>query len=189
MTVTPENEIAVAVGVPNGAREGTIRLGLTTRLSRALIGALGVATFAIVTADVWRIAALRLAAACLAAIGGCMGTLILAHGLMERAPHRRVREQAILFNIVTLITVSFGILALYAAVFLMSLGAAVLMIEPSVMSGQIGHGSKFGDYMRRSLLASALATVGGAFGGALESDAAVREATYAYRHHDSRAPS
>jgi hypothetical protein len=64
---------------------------LTTRLSRAMIGALGVATFTIVTADVWRIAS----------------------GL------------------------------------------------------------------------AALATVGGAFGGALESDTAVREATYAYRHHQS----
>jgi hypothetical protein len=53
------------------------------------------------------------------------------------------------------------------------------------MSAQIGHRSDFADYVRLALLAGALATVGGAFGGALESDTAVREATYAYRHHQS----
>jgi uncharacterized membrane protein len=162
---------------------------LTTRLSRAMVGALGVATFTIVTADVWRIAsglaAPRMAGVCLAAIASATATLIFVHGLWERATRSRMREQAILFNVVTLITVSFGILALYAGACLIALGAAELMLEPSLMSAQIGHRSDFADYLRLALLAGALATVGGAFGGALESDAAVREATYAYRHHQS----
>ena len=162
---------------------------LATRLSREVIGAVGVAAFAIVNADVWRIAAglsaPRLAVVCVAAIGGAIATLIARHRLWERAPNRRVREQTTLFNIVTLITVGFGILTLYAAVCLLSLGAAALMIEPSLMSRGIGHSSDFADYLRLSLLAGALATVGGALGGVLESDAAVREATYAYRHQHS----
>ena len=54
-------------------------------------------------------------------------------------------EQAILFNIVTLITVSFGILALYAGACLISLAAAELMLQPSLMSAQIGHRSDFAD--------------------------------------------
>ena len=118
---------------------------LTTRLSRAMVGALGVATFTIVTADVWRIAsglaAPRMAGVCLAAIASATATLIFVHGLWERATRSRVREQAILFNIVTLITVSFGILALYAGVCLAALAAAELMLEPSLMSAQIGHRS------------------------------------------------
>lgn len=162
---------------------------LTTRLSRALIGAVGAAAFAVVTADVWRIASnlagARLAAVCLVTIAGSVATLIAAHGLWERATDRRMREQAILFNIVTLITVGFGILALYAAVCALSLAAAWLMIEPSVMSGQIGHHSDFADYLRLALLAGALATIGGALGGALESDAAMREAAYTYSREDS----
>jgi hypothetical protein len=85
---------------------------LTTRLSRAMVGALGVATFTIVTADVWRIAsglaAPRMAGVCLAAIASATATLIIVHGLWERATRSRLREQAILFYIVTLITVSFG---------------------------------------------------------------------------------
>jgi uncharacterized membrane protein len=137
-----------------------------------------------VTSDIWRIAATlappRLALVCLATIATAVATLIAAHGLWERATDRRVREQAILFNLVTVITVAFGILALYAAVCVLSLAVAGLTIEPSVLAAQIGRRSGFGDYLRLALLAGALATVGGALGGALESDAAVREAAYAH---------
>jgi uncharacterized membrane protein len=158
---------------------------LVVRLSRALIGALGVAAFAVITSDVWRIAAtlspLRLAVLCLATIATAVTTLIAAHGLWERATDRRVREQAILFNLVTVITVAIGILVLYAAVCVLSLAAAGIMIDPSVLATQIGRHTGFGDYVRLALVAGALATVGGTLGGTLESDAAVREAAYAQR--------
>jgi uncharacterized membrane protein len=162
---------------------------LVTSLSRALIGAIGVAAFAVVSSDVWRIAAqidtTRLAVVCVATICASVATLIVAHGLWERAADRRLREQAILFNVVTLITVAFGIIALYAAVSLLSLAAACVTISPSLMSAQIRHRSDFGDYVRLALLAGALSTVGGALGSALESDAAVREAAYGYRPRDA----
>jgi hypothetical protein len=114
-----------------------------------------------------------------------VATLIVGHGLWERAADRHLREQAILFNVVTLITVAFGVIALCAAVCLLSLAAAFMTISPSLMSAQIGHRSDFGDYVRLALLAGALSTVGGALGSALESDAAVREAAYGYRPRDA----
>jgi uncharacterized membrane protein len=158
---------------------------LVARLSRALIGATGVAAFAVITSDVWRIATTldppRLALVCMATIAIAVATLIVAHDLWERATDRRVREQAIMFNLVTVITVAFGILALYAAVSAVSLIAAAIMIDPSVMTVQIGRRSDFGDYVRLALLAGALATIGGALGGTLESDTAVREAAYGQR--------
>ena len=75
--------------------------------------------------------------------------------------------------------------SLYVAVCVLSLAAALVTIVPSVMTKQLGYHSNFGDSLRLALLASALATIGGALGGALESDAAVREATYAYRRDPS----
>ena len=162
---------------------------LVTSLSRALIGAIGVAAFAIASSDIWRIAAqidpTRLTVICVATICASVATLIVEHGLWERAAVRRLREQAILFNLVTLITVAFGVIALYIAVSVLSLAAASLTISPSLMSAQIRHHSDFGDYVRLALLAGALSTVGGALGSALESDTAVREAAYGYRSRDA----
>jgi uncharacterized membrane protein len=156
-----------------------------TRLTRALIGAVGVAAFAVITSDVWRIAAklsaLRLALLCLATVVTAVATLIIVHGLWERVEDRRLREQAILFNLVTVITLTFGMLALYGAACVVSLAAAALAVEPSVFAAQVGTPLGFGDYVRLAFLAGALATVGGALGGALESDTAVREAAYARR--------
>jgi uncharacterized membrane protein len=161
---------------------------LMSSLSDALVGAVGVGTFAIVTSDVWRIAAriggVRLALVCAATLASSVATLIAAHGLWERAADRNLREQAVLFNVVTLITVAFGILALYAAVCLPSLAGAWLLVTPSLMSHQIGHRSGVGHNDRLALLVAAMASVGGSPGSALESDAAVREAAYGYRPSD-----
>jgi len=163
---------------------------LAASLSRTLVGAVGVGSFAIVTSDVWRIAtqisAVKLALACLATLSVSVATLIAVHGLWERALDRSLREQAMMFNLVTLITVGFGIVVLYTAVCLLGLAGAWLLISPSLLSEQIGHAAGFGDYLRVALLAGVLATVGGALGAALESDATVREAAYGYRLRDRR---
>lgn len=163
---------------------------LATSLSRTLVGAVGVGAFALVTSDVWRIAAqisaVKLALACLATVSGSVGTLIVVHRLWERASDRSLREQAMMFNLVTLITAGFGIVVLYTALCVLGLVGAWLLISPSLLSEQIGHASGVGDYLRLALLAGALATIGGALGAALESDATVREAAYGYRPQDRR---
>ncbi|HET6172983.1 MAG TPA: hypothetical protein VFD90_10280 [Gaiellales bacterium] len=158
---------------------------LVGRLSRALLGALAVAVFALVTSDVWRIATSldppRLAVLTLASVAAAVVTLIAVHRLWERAPERHAREQVVLFNLATLATVAFGIAALYAAVFVASLAVAGLLIDSSVFAGQLGHDVDVSDYLRLAWLTSSLATVGGALGAMLETDDAVREAAYAYR--------
>jgi uncharacterized membrane protein len=166
---------------------------LVGRLSRALLGALAVAVFALVTSDVWRIATsldpLRLAVLTLGSVGAAVITLIAVHHLWERAPERHAREQVALFNLATLATVAFGIAALYAVVFVASLAVAGLLIDSSVFAGQLGHDVDASDYLRLAWLTSSLATVGGALGAMLETDDAVREAAYAYRPADDVAAS
>jgi hypothetical protein len=83
--------------------------------------------------------------------------------------------------VVTLITVAIGVIALYAAVSLLSLAAAWLLLDPSLLTSQGPGHVGLVDYLRLALLAASLSTVGGALGSALESDAAVREAAYGYR--------
>jgi uncharacterized membrane protein len=165
---------------------------LVGHLSRALLGALGAAAYAIVASDVWRIAASlswwRLLGLMVAAAAIAIVTLIAAHGLWERGQDRRTREQVVLFNLVTLVTVTFGILSLYAALFATALAAGALTIDSSLFASQVGRHAGLAEYLRLAWFASSLATVGGALGGALESDDAVREAAYAHRPGDQQAP-
>jgi hypothetical protein len=158
---------------------------LVGRLSRALLGALAAGAYAVVDSDGWRIAssldAVRLLLLMLGTIALAGVTMIAAHGLWERAGHRRVREQVALFNLVTAITVTFGIAALYATVFIVSLGVAGLMIDAQLFTTAVRHPVDVSDYLKLAWLASSLATVGGALGGVLESDETVREAAYAYQ--------
>jgi hypothetical protein len=154
-------------------------------LSRALIGALAAAAFAIVTSDVWRIAAhvdiAVLSLLTVVSISAAVATLIAAHGLWERAPDRWAREQVALFNLATLVTVVLGVATLYAAVFAACLLSAALVLDHSVISSALSRDADAWDYVRLAWFASSLATVAGALGATLETDEAVREAAYAYR--------
>lgn len=163
---------------------------LVGRLWRAMLSAVAAVAFGMIQFEVWRIAAsigpLRLAIAALASIVAASLTLIVGHRLWERAPDPRVREQVTLFNLATAATVVFGVSALYLFVFVASLLAALLLIEPSLLSDAVGRDTDAWDYLRLAWLASTLGTIGGALGATLETDEAVREAAYAYRAKGDR---
>jgi hypothetical protein len=156
---------------------------LAARLYGALVAAGAVAVYGIVSSDVWRLSAAmdwwRLAVASLVAITITVTAIVLVHGLWERPPERRVRDQVVLFNVVTAITLVIGIFCLYAALFGLILAGAALVITPGTMTNAIGHPASAADYVSLAWFLSSLAILGGALGAGLESDEAVREAAYA----------
>jgi hypothetical protein len=162
---------------------------LTARLYRALIAALATAAFALVTFDIWRISAslepIRLGLVMLLSIGITVVSLIAAHDLWERSRPERARDQVILFNAATALTVIIGILSLYLVLFAVTLAGAALLITPDAFSNALRSDVGVGDYLLLAWLASSLATVGGALGAGLESDVAIREAAYARRPEPS----
>jgi hypothetical protein len=155
---------------------------LAARLYGALVAALAVGAFALVTSDIWRISGSvgwwRLLVMCLLAIGGTVGGVIGAHGLWERVPDPRVRGQVVLFNVTTALTVAIGILCLYLVLFALGLGAAELLIRPAVFESALGHAAHTNDYLALAWFAASFATVAGGLGAGLESREAVREAAY-----------
>ena len=161
---------------------------LAVRLSRALTAALAAGVFALVTSDIWQLSAafggLRLTTVALASVAATAATLILGAHLWERTPHRRVRKQVALFNLATTATVVLGVLALYLALFLLAAAAAAVLVVPDLLAGALGHPVGVLDYLRLAWLTSSLATVGGALGAGLESDASIRQAAYAYRFEE-----
>jgi hypothetical protein len=164
---------------------------LAVRLYRALVAALAVAAFALVTPDLWRISAslgaVRLAAIGVLAIAFTVLSLIAAHGLWERRGASRAEDQVLLFNAATAATVFLGVLSLYLALFLFSLSGAALLITPDLLAKELSSDVSLGDYLALAWLATSLAMVGGALGAGLETAEAVREAAYAYRPGDQRA--
>jgi predicted Kef-type K+ transport protein len=158
---------------------------LAVRLSRALATALAAVAFALVTSDIWRLAdalgPLRLAVLSISSVALTVAALIVAHGLWERSAQPRDRERIVLFNVATALTLALGVASLYAALFGLTLLGAGLMLDSAVLDRAVGHDVGLRDYAELAWMVASLATVGGALGSALESDAAVREAAYGYR--------
>jgi hypothetical protein len=158
---------------------------LAVGLSRALAAALGAAAFSLVTSDIWRLAdslgPIRLVGLTALSVGATVVTLIVAHELWERAGDGLRREQAVLFNAATTITVVLGVLVLYAALFAIALAGAWVMLASGPLAKTLGHAPHASDYLRLAWFVSSLSMVGGALGGGLESDETVRQAAYGYR--------
>jgi uncharacterized membrane protein len=163
---------------------------LAARLYGALVAALAVAAFGVVTRDIWLLANSmgwwRLAVLCAVSLAATTLAVIGAHGLWERAPDPRVRDQVVLFNMVTAVTVAIGILALYAALFLLAFGAVGLVARPELLTRTLGHPVGVGEYAAVAWFAASLATVAGGLGAGLESREVVREAAYTTTVGDDR---
>jgi hypothetical protein len=144
--------------------------------------------FGLLTADIWRLSDAygwpRLLGTALASIAATAATLIFGAELWEPIVERRVRQQVVLFNIVTTITVLIGVSLLYCALYVLSLGASFWFVVPQVWKDQVGHPASLRDYFELAWLISSLAMVGGALGAALESDEVVRAAAYVQHSDD-----
>ena len=158
---------------------------LIVRLSRALAAAAAAVVFALVTSDLWVLADalnwLRLLAFTVLSVGATVLWLIVSHHLWEGRQGRGSRQQTVLFNTATTLTLLLGVASLDAEVFALTIGTAALVIDPGVLGKAFGHHADVGDYVALAWMASSLATIAGALGAGLESDEAVREAAYGYR--------
>jgi hypothetical protein len=155
---------------------------LVGRLYAALIAALAVGAYGVVTSDLWRLSIAldwwRLTITSAVSIAITIATVIVVPGLWERTTDPRVRGQVVLFNLVTAATVTLGIFSLYAVLFLLILAGAGLVTAPQTFALAVGRDVGFVDYVTLAWFVASLATVGGALGSALESEDAVRAAAY-----------
>jgi hypothetical protein len=155
---------------------------LVGRLYAALIAALAVGAYGVVTSDLWRLSValdwLRLTITSAVSIAITIATVIVVPGLWERTSDPRVRGQVVLFNLATVATVTLGIVSLYAVLFLLILAGAALVTAPQTFAQAVGRDVGFADYATLAWFVASLATIGGALGSALESEDAVRAAAY-----------
>ncbi|MEU5567247.1 hypothetical protein [Micromonospora musae] len=188
---------AAGIGLLAGVIGGNLRLllgmlranrpwRLAVRLSRLLVGAFATAVLSLVSADIWQLSAalgnLRLGLLAGGSVLAVVLTMLLGARLWERVPRDSgAREQVVLFNVVTVLTVVIGVLALYVALAVLAIIGAIALIPWDLLGESTGRPAGVAHQVKLGWLVSSLATVGGALGAGLESDSAVREAAYRYQ--------
>ena len=162
--------------------------GLFAGLPRALTATIATAAVAMMNATVWQVGdALGAGRLWLLTFGSLIATvtwLILVHKLWERSRGHDSAEQIRLVNAVTVLTLAFGVLCLYVALFVINLVVAELFIDADLLGAKLQHSVALGDYLTLASVVTSTAIIGGALGAGLEGHHAVRDA--AYGGHEGR---
>jgi hypothetical protein len=157
---------------------------LMGHMSKALAFVAGTAAVTIANSSMWQVSdALgwpRRILLMTASITVLVTWLIVAHDLWERASDARGREQAVLFNAATVMTLLLGVLWVYVLLMTACFLGAVVVIDDSVLKQNLGHAVGLANYVVLAWLVASLATLGAALGSGLESDETVRVAAYGY---------
>ena len=163
---------------------------LVPHLSRATAAAAATGAYAIVTTSFWTMAAslspLRLLLISVVAILAMAIWLIIYNHLWDRPDDRDARAKAVLYNAATALTIVLGVTCMYVLLYLVGLLAALALIDPGYFSSELQRPASFDGYLKLVWLASSVGIVAGALGSSVESEEAVRSATYGRRELERR---
>jgi len=163
---------------------------LVVGMRSALAAVLGTSAYLTITSTIWllstRLGAGKLVLTTVVSVALMVAWIIGAHHLWERARDPGEREETVLYNASTVLTLSIGVLVMSAAVYVLTLLGSLFFLEPSVLGSSLGRPPTFGDHLVLAWLATGLATIAGALGSGLDSEDAVRRAAYGYRERQRR---
>lgn len=166
---------------------------LAAGLKSALVAALATGAVATIEPTVWSLASSlsgwRLVAATVASIAIIIAWIVIDGRLWDRPDDDspQARERSRLYNTSTLLTLSIGIVICYLALYVVNLAWALFVLDTTVMSDSLGRTVEVGDLFVLTWFVASAATLGGALGTGLESDDAIRAATYSKREEERRA--
>lgn len=164
---------------------------LVPSLSPAIAGALAGAASGVFYSTTWQLATAfsggRLALVNLLVVIAMISWLIIDNNLWERPANRRLREEAVLYNAATALTISIGVVCMYLLLFVGTFVAALVVIPPDYLSSTVHHPADVGDFLVITWLSTSIGTIAGALGSGLASEEAVRQAAYSKREQERRA--
>ncbi|WP_228528285.1 hypothetical protein [Microbacterium sp. UFMG61] len=166
---------------------------LAAGLKSALVAALATGAVATIEPTVWSLASSlsgwRLVAATVASITIIIAWIVIDGRLWDRPDDdsSQARERSRLYNTSTLLTLTIGIIICYLALYVVNLAWALFVLDTSMMSESLGRTVEVGDLFVLTWFVASAATLGGALGTGLESDDAIRAATYSKREEERRA--
>jgi hypothetical protein len=161
---------------------------LFTSLSRALAGVFATAAFGVINDTAWQVSSAletwRQSLIMVLSVLALVAWIIVDHELWERPGGRLPKARARLYNTVTVITITMGVLCLYAVLFVVLTGVGALVLVSAPLSETLNHRPGVTDYLALAWFLTSSAMVGGAFGSGLEDDGTVRKAAYGQRQRD-----
>lgn len=164
---------------------------LVPHLAGATAAAAATAAFGIFYSSIWTMAdalpVWRLAVINAVAIAAMVIWLIAYNHLWDRPSAHRRPGQAVLYNAATVATITVGVTTMYAMLYALTLLASVAVIDTGYLRSQLGHPVGPAAYATLSWLASSMGIVAGALGTSLETEQAVRQATYSRREQERQA--
>jgi hypothetical protein len=165
---------------------------LVPGLKSALVAALATGAIATINSTVWLLADSmswwRLLVATIASVVLVVAWLVIDGELWDRPDDEsaEARERSRLYNTSTLVTLTTGVLICYLALYVVNLAWALFVLDPAVMGGYLKQPMGYGDLFVLAWFVASAATVGGGLGSGLESDEAIRAATYSKREEERR---
>ena len=163
---------------------------LVPQLSSATAAAVATAAYASVTVSFWQMAAAlsptRLILINLLAVGAMTVWLIAYNRLWDRPADPAERVKAVLYNAATVLTLLVGVVCMNMLLFLVMLVAAAALIDPGYLAQTVHQPAVLDVYLQLVWLGSSIGIVAGALGSSLESEEAVRNATYGARERERR---
>ena len=166
---------------------------LVPGLKSALVAALATGAISTINSTMWLLAGSlswwRLAVATIGSIALFVAWLVIDGELWDRPDDssEEARQRSRLYNISTLLTLTAGALFCYLALYIVNLLWALFVLDPAVMGGYLNTSLGYRDLFILAWFVASVATVGGALGSGLETDEAIRAATYSKREEDRRA--
>ena len=107
--------------------------------------------------------------------------IIIAHTLWESIKNARSPRLVRLYNTVTVLTLSAGVVFYYVILLGLFCFTVLVFIPANMLEAQLGHAVSLFDYTILAWLVTSVATIAGALGAGLEDEETVRNATYGYR--------
>lgn len=165
---------------------------LVPGLKSALVAALATGAIATMNSTVWLLATAlspwRLVVATVVSVALVVGWLIVDGRLWDRPDDDSpsARERSRLYNASTVVTLAVGAVACYLVLYVVNLLWALFVLDPPVMRSFIRSPVDHADLFVLAWFVASAATVGGGLGSGLESDEAIRAASYSKREEERR---
>lgn len=155
------------------------------KLSRALATAAATGAFGIFYNSIWQmsdaLSTQRLLVISVLAVVAMVAWLLVSNRLWDRPRYARLSKVVLLYNLSTVMTLLFCVVALYVALWVFIFVSGLIVIDPAFMASVLGKDIGINNYMAIAWLSASMGVVAGALGSGFDDQVDMRHITMGMR--------